>query len=362
MVVLGVFALLFLGEFAVAGPLDVLGKLGRTVEADPNKEYTLKETDGPWMVFVASFSGPTARQDANILAYELRKRYKYKAYVYDREFVHDLSREDKPRNAYDRRKNFQKKGTVHEFAVLVGNFQSVDDKDCQKVLRGIKECYPDCIKGTSADTMASTNFAELRKRISRDATGRTRGPLFMAFACVNPILPPDFLSKRGVVDDFIAKINDKSRCSLLDCRNKYTLQIATFTGKVELQQDRIQSILDGKATFSDKTSDLDKGALAAARLAKALRDEGVEAYEFHDRYASIVTVGGFDEIGYELPNGLTELRPEIVELMNRFRAKPADPSRIQRGAVTTISYEPVMIAGIECDPQPQIIEVPKRRR
>ena len=358
-VMLGFFLLFLLGDYTSAGPLDFL-KFGPGVEADPKKEYVLKETDGPWMVFVASFSGPTARNDANTLVFELRKKYKYNAFIFDKEFVHDLSKESKSQNPYARKSNFKKKGTVHEYAVLVGNFQSVDEADFQKALRGIKECYPDCIKGASAVSLTSPNFLELRKRATRDENGRMRGPLYMAFACVNPMLPPDYLSKRGRVDDFIVRLNSNSPYSLLNCRKKYTLKIATFSGKVEITQDRIQSILDGKETFSDKTSDLEKGLWAAARLATALRNKGYEAYEFHDRGASYVTVGGFDDIGYELPNGMMELHPEIVDLMNRFRAKPADPSRIQYGAVASISYEPVTIVGIECDTQPQIIEVPKR--
>ncbi len=354
--------LLLLAATATAGPLDFLGKLGNSVDADPNKEYVLKETDGPWMVLVTTFSGPTARQDANLLAFELRKRYKYNAFIYDRQFTHDLSKEGKPHNPYDRKSNFKKKGTVHEFAVLVGNFQSVDDANFQKTMKGIKECYPDCVKGGKGSTLVSQNFAELRKKTARDENGRERGPFYMAFACVNPMLPPDYLSRKGTVDKFIESINSDSPYSLLNCPGKFTVQIATFTGKVEIKQDRIQSILDGKEAFTGQTSELEIGGKAAARLAAALRAKGYEAYEFHDRYASIVTIGGFDEVGYELPNGMTELRPEIVEIINRFRAKPADPSRIQRGAVSSISYEPVVILDIECDTQPQIIEVPKRRR
>jgi len=342
-----------------AGPLSLFGN---KVDADPNKEYVLKETDGPWMILVASFSGPTARQDANILTLELRKRYKYNAFVFDQTFIHDLKQEDKPRNPYDRGRNFQKKGTVHEYAVLIGNFQSIDDKDFQKTLRGVKECFPDCIKGGPNSVVISPNFAAIRQRTARDENGRVRGPFYMAFGCVNPMLPQDYLSQRNV-DEFIEKINSDSPNSLLNCSARYTVQIATFTGKTEIQQDRIKNILDGKQDFTPKKkqSDLEIGGKAAARLAAALRAMGYDAYEFHDRYASIVTVGGFDEIGYELPNGMTELRPEIVDIMNRFRAKPADPSRVQTGAVKTISYQPVVIIDIECDSQPQIIEVPKRR-
>ena len=361
--VLGLSLFFFSATLAVAGPFDFLGKLGHSIEADPDKEYVLKETDGPWMVFVASFSGPTARQDANTLVYELRKHYKYNAFVYDQVFVHDLKKEGKPRNPYDQRKNFQSRGTVHQYAVLVGNFQSVDDTDFQKTLRGIKGCYPDCIQGTSTTALTSPNFVALRNRAMRDETGKMRGPLHMAFATVNPMLPEDYLSRRGAVDDFTRKINSDSPYSLLNCRAKYTVRIATFTGDIEYKrEDDYHALPMGKESRGTKKSEsaLEIGGKAAARLAAALREKDYEAYEFHSREASIVTIGGFNEIGYELPNGMTELRPEIVDIMNRFRAKPADPSRVRRGEVRSISYEPVVILGIECDTQPQIIEVPGR--
>jgi len=44
-------------------------------------------------------------------------------------------------------------------------------------------------------------------------------------------------------------------------------------------------------------SELEAAAEKAHRLAKALRMKGYDAYEFHDRYASIVTVGSFNSAG-----------------------------------------------------------------
>ena len=352
----GILSLFVLAsDLQAAGPLNVFGKLGNSVEADPNKEYVLKETDGPWMILVASFAGPTAKQDANILVFELRKQYKYHAYVFEQTFVHDFKKDVKSRNPYDRKLNYQTKGAVSEYAVFVGNFQSVDDANFQKTLRRIKECIPDCVKSGPNGMPLSPNFVQLRNRISRDENGRIHGPFLLAFASPNPMLPPEVISKRSGLDPFIRKINSDSPYSLLNCPGIYTVRIATFTGRTELKQDRIKDILDGKEKFtSGKNSELELGGRAAARLTAALRAKGYEAYEFHDYTASIVTIGGFNELGYELPNGMTELRPEILDIMNRFRAKPATQGRIQQG---TISYEPVVILDIECDTQPEIIEV-----
>ncbi len=343
-------------QFTAGGPFDWAGN--GSVEADPNKEYILAETNGPWMIFVASFGGPNAKQEANQLVLELRQRYKYRAYVFNQEFVHDLKKEGKPVNPYSRNKNFKKKGAFREYAVLVGDFQSGEEVSFQKTLKDIKRAYPEFYKRTAAGVALPPPTGSKPNAPTFLAEGE-RGPLFMAFGALNPMLPEDNFARKGFVDPFIAKINNRPN-SLLNCPGKFTVRVATFSGKVEMSQDKVQSILDGKEQFiSGKVSDLELGGIAAARLAAALRAKGYEAYEFHDRFESIVTVGHFTDIGYELPNGRIELKPEIVDIMNRFKAKPLDPKRVQPGF---LPYEPVTIVGIECDTQPQIVEVPKVRR
>ena len=67
--------------------------------------------------------------------------------------------------------------------------------------------------------------------------------------------------------------------SLLDCPGKYTVQVATFKGKVIIQQNEIRAIEDGKPMESE----LAEAAQKADKLARALRMKGYEAYQFHDR-------------------------------------------------------------------------------
>jgi len=55
---------------------------------------------------------------------------------------------------------------------------------------------------------------------------------------------------------------------------------------------------------------------------------------------------------------MVELHPQIAALMKQFQAKPAQ----QGVTANTISYDPVKFEGIECDVQPRIIEVPRKRR
>ncbi|MDR0337500.1 MAG: hypothetical protein LBI18_10460 [Planctomycetaceae bacterium] len=338
-----------------ASPIDLFKNIfdfNKNVEADPNKEYRLSELNGPTMILVTTFSGLNGRRDANALVYELRKNYKYKAYVHEQTFVHDLKKETKqPQNPYARPLKYQKTGSQSAYAVLVGDFQSFDDLDFQKTLKEIKQSYPECMK-TGQQT--SQNY-----KIWRDnrAAANGKGPLYMAFGVVNPMLPPE--NQRGSVDKLVASLNSVSPYSLLKCPRRYTVRVATFTGKIIIRQDEIKEIESGRKPFSvGKTSELEIAGKAATKLCNVLREQGLEAYEFHDRFASFVTIGSFDSYGQELANGMIQLHPEIAQIMERFQGKPATQG-VQPG---TIAHEPVRIAGIECDIQPMIIEVPRQER
>ncbi len=86
----------------------------------------------------------------------------------------------------------------------------------------------------------------------------------------------------------------------------------------------------------------------------ALRIKGYEAYEFHDRFASIVTVGSFNSVGTPRRDGKIEINPMIHQLMQVFAAQPRPngdgETELRRCAVV----------GILCDIQPIPVEVPKR--
>ena len=59
-------------------------------------------------------------------------------------------------------------------------------------------------------------------------------------------------------------------------------------------------------------------------LCAALRKQGVEAWEFHDRDCSFVTIGSFDSFGTPNADGTTEMDPEIFKLMEKYKGKIID--------------------------------------
>ena len=70
-----------------------------------------------------------------------------------------------------------------------------------------------------------------------------------------------------------------------------------------------------------KPSKLEIAADNAHRLTEMLRKKGIEAYEFHDRFESIVTIGSFDTVGNELPDGRIDLQPQIHQIMQTYGAE-----------------------------------------
>ena len=313
----------------------------KRVDADPKKVYKIEPRNGPWMIMVRRFSGDNAEENANKLVYELRKKYKLNAYFYDQKFefkVADGMRATEKRQ-YLREKYI--KPVVKEYAVLVGDFPSTDDEDFKKALKTIKTSFPDSLKS----------------EIIQVGGGRISSPLANAFGTPNPMLPPDFMNRKGVVDAFVERLNSDSKYSLLNNQGRFTVRVATFTGDIVIEQDKVKQILSQKDGKKVNGSTLAKAGINATELCAALRKQGVDAYEFHDRYSSIVTVGSFSEVGTMGPQGMVELIPEIAKILETYKGV----SR-QATANNMLPYMPKSLAGIEFDIQPTVIEVPKRLR
>lgn len=110
----------------------------------------------------------------------------------------------------------------------------------------------------------------------------------------------------------------------------------------------------------DKTeSKLMNGAKKATVLTDYLRKQGIEAYEFHDRYESYVCVGGYDWLVNEDADGIKRNHPGMVETINQFKGSAVNlPGR--PGAIRSYSLPAKLAkAGIACDLQPLPVLVPK---
>jgi hypothetical protein len=340
---------------SVAGRWDTLLTVNK-VDADPNKAYNLSEQNGPWMIMACSFTGEHAAEQAKALALELRQRYKLPAYVYEKKF--DLGKEVVGRGVdplgRPKRMKYQR-GTaeVDEIAVLVGDYPTVDDPEGQEALRKVKRCDPACLSAKEGEATSRSlagyrwlQSAAQKALLSDNDPRRQKGPMGQAFITTNPILPSDYYVPKGV-DPLIVKANEGVDHSLLDCPGKYTVQVATFTGKVITNQKEIADIEKGK---KEPESHLAKAAYMAHELTEALRMKGYEAFEFHDRSASIVTVGSFDSVGQPRADGKIEIDPRIKAIIDQFKSAESAQGMITARTLVKIPF----------DPQPVVVNVPKR--
>ena len=161
---------------------------------------------------------------------------------------------------------------------------------------------------------------------------------------------PESFFQSPEVDSFVNEINADQEFSLLKCNGKYTVVVRTFEG--------LETVVDGRndRKFLPNLRRLNKFAADADRMTKQLRADGIEAYQYHDRFKSIVTVGSFDMLGRELPDGRFEYTPEIRRVMAKFSAFNNQVARAIPGGQGIAANH---VGMIPFDVKPTPIAVPK---
>lgn len=324
----GVIVLIFLAwQPAGAGEIDAVR----------GKAYTLNGKHGPWMIMVTSF-WPTSPEHekqsakaANELVYQLRKKG-VPAYIHKQEEqveeIESLDRTGRRRH----KKLTSQHGMV---AVLAGNYHNPDDKVAQQTLKFVKKFNP---------------------KVSVDWQGRQMEiPLDLkkSFMTRNPMLSPEELARKNR-DPLIVKLNSSGEHSLFDNRGKYTLVVAAFYGKSQIKPTSFGAF--DRMIKNQSNISLDDAAHDSWELMTLLRKQGFDAYVYHERFRSIVTVGAFKSSN----DG------QIARLVELFRAKEKINPETKQPALIA---EAVQIPGkrkndpplksFMLDPAPQLMEVPR---
>ena len=324
------------------------------IENERGKTYKLTEKHGPWMIMVASFrnireedrkaEGLSAEEAASELVFELRDKG-IPAYTYSQDGkVEKIATQD--RLGRDDTRIFASQRDM--ICVLAGNYATIDDSVAQKTLNYVKKLHPKFLKNTQ-------NGAVVR------ASGGQKGPLVGAFLTINPLRSPGDVASRRV-DDETKFLNSGIDHALVGCKKKYTVKIATFTGKsaVPMQNSRFtrnEGLFEKELQKS--TNNIVRAGEDAAQLTRALRQKGYVAYVYHDKFQSYVTMGGFD----------SKTDPTIQEIYKAFGAKmKVDPNSKSR--TESLTAEVLTLPGATpdkpaqtwlFDPVPEIIEVPHIR-
>ena len=270
---------------------------------DSPVKFPLKPEHGPWLVFAMSFDGHNSKSQAEQLVTELRRDYKLQAYCMSKklDLTQPIFGAGFDANGNNRKMKFRDKKVIDGYAVLVGDFDSVDSAAISETLLTVKKI--------TSKMLQSSALAQ------RDLEKPN------AFTTRNPLLPEEFY-RTPEVDQFVKKLNEErahSEFNLLVCPGKFTVRVAMFSG-----EERAIGGWGGSGSHQDideqKVSQLEIAAEKAAMAAKALRKAGYEAYQFHDRTQSFVTVGSFNELGKADARNRVIYDPGIQEIVARFGA------------------------------------------
>jgi hypothetical protein len=334
---------LFIATIAICILVNSAGAGG--IEAVKGKRYALSKQHGPWMIMVATISEPTEGMKvegktpeiaADELVYELRQ-VGIPAYSFSRdEATGQIQTEDRRGRETNKKYKLDK-----EICVVAGNYDDIEPssksgKTAQETLAYVKKLKPACLNEGG---------------IYRETPGQP-GPLSGAFLTVNPMLTPDEVQARKRNPELL-QINAGMEFSLFDNKGDYSLIIATFKGKSVTKQGE----KDLESAFSKLTgqASVDVAYWDAWKTCNALRARGVEAWVFHDRYQSYVTVGSFTQ----------ERDPRAFEFAKTFGAKYSNnPSTGQQNLIAeqqTIQDQNGNPKMILFDPEPHMMRVPKYR-
>lgn len=367
-----------------AAPPSLLRIFGPTPTAkvtaqDPRR---LSEVDGPWMILAASFAGPEGRSKAERLADELAQEFGLATFIHEANF--DFTGDLNPSDTDGRVMRYVNPAKYEAFAVLVGEYDSVDHPQLVKDLKRIKAARPKAFADEPApspdpaDALQPANTPlDAVKNLQRGLLQRIGksdlGPMNSAFATTNPLLPSEFFLIPEV-DSFVLELNAQVQHSLLNNPAKFTVVVATFSGLSTIANGTLDK------NFQPSSERMDACALNADKMVHELRKKGVEAYQFHDRTRSLVTIGSFERLGDVRPGGKFEYTPEIRQVMETFRAaapqwnrdplatelrQAAETNRVGNQVETT-KLGPVLhanhVASLPFDVNPTPIVVPRKSK
>lgn len=301
-------------------------------EADPNKEYWLSPSDGPYLIFVASYRGDDARKLANELVLKLRSHYKLTAYLWSKSEDERKAQEKwlaELHAKYGEDQKFGKYRIVDDFAVVVGHWKDMDS--AKKELDQIKKAPPPANVPTYGHFIVQAQWNKRTQDLkgAKASAAIDRTPFSQAFVTPNPLATRDQNAavKMAKPDPTWADLNAREKYSLFKNPKPWTLVVQVYQGtsitepaakpnvfdkanpgareKSRERQLRILSKASGK--------NLETAGLDAAKLVELLRDNGrgFDAYVMHTSHASLVTVGGF--------KGPTD--PELLRMQKMLAGK-----------------------------------------
>lgn len=257
-------------------------------------EYQVNPGSGPWMICTTSFTGPMAAERACKLVTEMRRDYKLPAWVFNR----GAEERRKQQEEIDRIHKLAPEGRVRivrveeQFAVLIGGYKDMDT--ARKHLDEIKKKDPPKSVPLDVVQAAFPDPAAKEGKKAYQQHGAYVNPFQSSFVVHNPTVPMP--KEDDKPDAFLKQLNADEDYSLLRCRKPWTIAVKQFAGMAILKPKNEDASFIEKLFGGGGGVQLDVGAQNAHNLAKALHEFGFDAYVLHTRSASVVTVGGFNQV------------------------------------------------------------------
>ena len=174
----------------------------------------LTEDNGPWMIFVAAFAGEGAEGEARQLVQTLRNELKLNAYLHkkDYDYTNEVTGKGFDKYGNPKKMRFKSADAFEEYAVLIGDYETLDDPKIQKQLKLVKYASAEELRlRGSKENPTTLRFAGLRsiqrKLSNKNDSERKRGPLAMSFVTRNPMMPRSAVAPQGL-DEGLVKMNE----------------------------------------------------------------------------------------------------------------------------------------------------------
>lgn len=302
---------------------------------DPGVRYPLTEREGPWLIHIACFRGDESLDFAHRLAEELRQKHRYQSYIFslneadarrDRELIRQWQLQNIGSDKVAESSEQQRLRTVRivkEYSVFVGSYPDME-KARLEVERMRDLPPPSSIPSfgvhiykepteratTNPDNnpygiFGSSGTKTVQGKKINDSQGN---PFKQAFVVRNPLLKREVVVKQTnntpVFDPSWKALNEREKYSIFTCPKDWTLVVAQFKPPTQVESNIRNSVV--QVGMNPAAPDIGKGleqaAETARQFAEVLRDggKGYDAYVFHTRQYSLVSVGAFD--GPEDPN------------------------------------------------------------
>ena len=330
-------------------------RAAKSLETDAAKSYVITKKCGPWMIMVTSLRGnpndPESMTNAHKAAHELVVELRKKGIP---AWTHEQKGELEEIASYDRNGKSVKRFVASQrnrICVLAGEYASIDVDDTDTT----KARHAKIAQETLA-WMQNYHPVALKKNGNFKPTPGRPGPLSRAFLTLNPMFTEEEIQQMAFdKDPLLKQLNKGQNFNLLQNPSKYTVVIATFQGSskhvLATGEDQEKKAIFNFDSMLEKNFSLDKAGHSSWTLVNLLRHQGNEAYVYHERFRSVVTIGGFND-----PND-----PRIAKVLEQWGPKMKPDPKTRQEVLTP---EIIQIDGnnpqlFVMDITPELMKVPK---